>query len=385
MALRIGIVAGEASGDLLGADLIRAIKRIHPDASFDGIGGPRMLAEGFNSLYPMDRLSVMGFVEPLKRLPELLRMRRHLFRHFRDTKPDIVLGIDSPDFVIPLERKLRDRGLCTAHYVSPSVWAWRKGRVKKIARSVDLMLTLFPHEADFYTEHNVPVYCVGHPLAREIPLQDQGAAAREKLHIDADAKVLCLMPGSRGSEVAQLLPDFLATAATLQRELPGLCCVLPAANAERRGQIEAALTEHESLKIKLLDGDSHTAMAAADAILMASGTTSLEAMLLKRPMVVCYRFPRLTFAILRRLIKLPYFSLPNLLAGEALVPERLQDDVCPEVLVPLLRDAICDTEKREGLQQRFSEIHQSMAGDASALAAEQLLLLLKNKTKAGAA
>ena len=373
--LRIGIVAGEASGDLLGADLIKALRtQSTRPLEFCGVGGARMLAEEFHSLFDIERLAVMGFVEPLKRLPELLSMRKRLREHFLEWRADIVIGIDAPDFNLGLELWLRERGVKTAHYVSPSVWAWRQGRIHKIKRAVDLMLTLFPFEEQFYRDHDVPVVCVGHPLADQFPLQPDIAAAREQLQIEANATVVALLPGSRGGEIAQVGGDFLDTAAWLLQRRSDIQFVLPAANAARRVQIEALLAERaDRLPIRVLDGQSQLAMTAADAVLMTSGTTTLEAMLLKKPMVVAYRMGKWSFALARHLVKIDNISLPNLLADEALVPERLQDDVRADVLGPLVLEQLDDAALRERLTQRFLQIHQGLRRNASSRAASALL------------
>jgi lipid-A-disaccharide synthase len=373
--LRIGIVAGEASGDLLGADMIKALRtQSTRPLEFCGVGGARMLADEFHSLFDIERLAVMGFVEPLKRLPELLSMRKRLREHFLEWRADIVIGIDAPDFNLGLELWLRERGVKTAHYVSPSVWAWRQGRIHKIKRAVDLMLTLFPFEEQFYRDHDVPVVCVGHPLADQFPLQPDIAAAREQLQIAIDATVVALLPGSRGGEIAQVGGDFLDTAAWLLQRRSDIQFVLPAANAARRVQIEALLAERaDRLPIRVLDGQSQLAMTAADAVLMTSGTTTLEAMLLKKPMVVAYRMGKWSFALARHLVKIDNISLPNLLADEALVPERLQDDVRADVLGPLVLEQLDDAELRERLTQRFLQIHQGLRRNASTRAASALL------------
>lgn len=373
--LRIGIVAGEASGDLLGADLIKALRtQSTRPLEFCGVGGARMLAEEFHSLFDIERLAVMGFVEPLKRLPELLSMRKRLREHFLEWRADIVIGIDAPDFNLGLELWLRERGVKTAHYVSPSVWAWRQGRIHKIKRAVDLMLTLFPFEEQFYRDHDVPVVCVGHPLGDQFPLQPDIAAAREQLQIAIDATVVALLPGSRGGEIAQVGGDFLDTAAWLLQRRSDIQFVLPAANAARRVQIEALLAERaDRLPIRVLDGQSQLAMTAADTVLMTSGTTTLEAMLLKKPMVVAYRMGKWSFALARHLVKIDNISLPNLLADEALVPERLQDDVRADVLGPLVLEQLDDAELRERLTQRFLQIHQGLRRNASTRAASALL------------
>ena len=381
--LRIGIVAGEASGDILGSSLMQAIKRKHPQVIFEGVGGPLMIAEGFNSHIPMDRLSVMGFVEPLKRLPELLRIRRDLKAYFISSPPDLFIGIDSPDFTLNIELALRNEGVLTAHYVSPSVWAWRQGRVKKIAKAVDRMLTLLPFEAEFYHQHNVPVTFVGHPLADKFAIEldelaMQKQAARSTLSLDSDATMVALLPGSRGGEVKMLGQSFIETARWCLHQRPDLKFVIPAANAQRREQLEALLQEHgKGLPITLLDGQSQTVMAAADVVLMASGTTTLEALLLKKPMVVAYRLAAFTYFIVSRLVKSPFFSLPNLLAGEKMVPEVLQNDVRPEMLGPLVLERLHEDAQAQ-IVERFTDIHKALKLNASERAADVLLTMIEN-------
>lgn len=378
--MRIGIVVGEASGDILGAGLMAALLRRYPDAQFEGVGGARMIALGFNSFFAQERLAVMGLVEPLKRLPELLKMRKTIVQHFKDNPPDVFVGIDSPDFNLTIEEALRSSGIATVHYVSPSVWAWRQKRVKKIARAVDLMLTLLPFEASFYEEHNVPVCFVGHPLADDIPLVPDQLSARRALSIDPSAKVIALMPGSRGGEVKLLGPVFWQTARYCLGKEPALRFIVPAANDERRAQIEAQLAECCALPIMVVSGQSHTVMEAADAVLMASGTTTLEAMLLKRPMVVAYKFAWLSFAIISRLVKSRYFSLPNLLAGRELVPEVLQDEVSPERLGRELMRYFDEPQHKDYLEQQFRALHLSIQCDASEKAASAIVQLM-NKAK----
>jgi lipid-A-disaccharide synthase len=372
--LRIGIIAGEASGDILGADLIRAIKQRYPAAIFEGVGGPLMIEQGCQSLCDMDRLSVMGIVEPLKRLPELLRLRRLLKVHFLSWQPAIVIGIDSPDFTLNIELYLRQRGIKTLHYVSPSVWAWRQGRVKKIAKAVDHMLTLFPFEEHFYQEHGVPVTCVGHPLADQIPLHDQRAEARVALDVEDGHPVLAILPGSRSGEVALLIEPFLKAAQWLRSAQPNIEFLIPAANVERQKQILLAVASlSRDLPVRVVLGQSRTVMAASDVVLMASGTTSLEALLLQRPMVVAYRFGKWSYQIFSRLIKTPFFSLPNLLAQRALVPELLQDEVCAEVIGPLLLEQLNNANHRDTLIAEFQTIHRQLACGASARAADIVL------------
>lgn len=376
--LRIGLIAGEASGDILGASLLQALKVAAPGRiEARGIGGPRMQAEGFHSLYEMERLSVMGFVEPLKRLPELLRMRAGLARELRAWGADVVVGIDSPDFCLGLEKRLRRQGIKTAHFVSPSVWAWRQGRIKTIAAAVDHMLVLFPFEEQFYREHGVPVTFVGHPLADQLPLTPDQAGARAALGVAPDAQVVALLPGSRGGEVGQLAPILLATAAWLHSRQPALQFLLPAANPARRAQLEPLLAGC-SVPIQLLDGESQQAMAAADVVVMASGTTTLEAMLLKRPMVVAYRMGNWTYALLKRLVRSPFIALPNLLAGRELVPERLQEQATPEILGPLTLTALEDATLRQRLIEEFTTLHQQLRRDAGQRAATVVLGLAES-------
>src|SRR5688572_3776513 len=288
--MRIGMVVGEASGDLLGAGLMRALRDRYPNATFEGIGGPRMIAEGFHSLFAQDRLAVMGLVEPLARLPELLSIRRHLRRHFLEQKPAVFIGIDSPDFNLDLELALRRGGIKTVHYVSPSVWAWRQGRIKKIARAVDLMLTLLPFEAAFYEERGVPVVYVGHPLADEIPLQPNPVAAVDRLGLNAithGKKIVALLPGSRAAEVARMGPLFWEVADYVNQRQKRVVFLVPSASAARHEQLQHQLNHfREKLPIHLIEGRSHQVMEAADVVVMASGTTTLEAMLFKRPMVI---------------------------------------------------------------------------------------------------
>jgi len=379
--LKIGVVAGEASGDQLGAGLIKALKARHPNATFEGVGGPRMIEQGFHSLYPMERLSLMGFVEPLKRLPELLGMRRGLSRHFIHERFDVVVGIDSPDFNLGLEIKLRKAGIKTAHYVSPSVWAWRQGRIKKIARAVDLMITLFPFEADFYRRHQVPVVCVGHPLADDIPLQPDVAAARVDLGIEPDARVLTLMPGSRASEVETLGRLFLDTAVQCRNAVDDLQLIIPAANEARKSQLEVLLSQYPNLPCRLLSGQSHLAMTAGDVVLLSSGTSALEAMLLKKPMVVSYRLGKWTYALVSRMLKVDWVSLPNLLAGEMLVPELLQEQATVERLTDAVRELLLDTAEVATLQQRFTALHQSLRHGGSGAAAEAISNLVEGVTR----
>jgi lipid-A-disaccharide synthase len=375
--VRFGIVAGEASGDLLGAGLIQAIRQRHPDAVFEGLAGPQMLAAGATSLFPMERLSVMGIVEVLGRYRELLGIRRQLADHFRANPPDAFIGIDAPDFNLGLERQLHQAGIKTVHYVSPSVWAWRQRRVKKIARAVDLMLTLFPFEAAFYERHQVPVRFVGHPLADMIPLSVDQGAARRALGLPEAGEVLALLPGSRSNELHYLADTFIRTASWLQQRHPGLRVVAPMANEQRRAQFEAALGRCQPPPdITLVAGQSREVMAAADVVLLASGTAALEAMLLKRPMVVAYRLAALTYWLMKYRVKVDFVSLPNLLGGESLVPELLQHEATPEQLGRAVLEYLENPQAAARIYARFDEIHRDLRRNASDQAAEAIMQLL---------
>jgi lipid-A-disaccharide synthase len=373
--LVFAMVAGEASGDVLGADLIRALKKHYPNAIFEGIGGPKMQAEGFQSLFEMDRLSVMGLVEPLKRLPELLGIRRAIVNRYVKNQPAVFIGIDSPDFNTTIEFRLRKASVKTVHYVSPSVWAWRQGRIKKIKKSVDLMLCLLPFEAAFYVQHNVPVRFVGHPLAGTFGDQPDMQGARLQLGLDADRPVLCIMPGSRAGEVNMMAEVFLDTAATVLTSVEGLQLVIPAANEARYTQLTDILAARPELDIKLILQQSHLAMEAADAVLLASGTTALEAMLLKKPMVVSYRLGALTYKLLSPFIKTPFVSIPNLLANKMLVPELVQGQAVVSELAPAVLDAL-DQTKREALVASFDILHQQLAVESGAIAATAIAELV---------
>lgn len=378
--IRIGIVVGESSGDILGAGLVSELQRLYPQAIFEGIGGPRMLALGFNSLFPQDRLAVMGLVEPLKRLPELLRIRKQLRQHFIQNPPNVFIGIDSPDFNLDLELALRAHGIKTAHYVSPTVWAWRQGRIKKIARAVDLMLTLFPFEQQFYEDHNVPVKCVGHPLADTIPLHGDKQAARTALRLESlteGKKMIALLPGSRATEVERLGPVFVEMARLCCTQRDDLVFVMPSASERRHEQIEQLLAaQPDKLPIQLVAGQSHQVMAAADVVLMASGTTTLEAMLLKRPMVITYKSAPLSYWLFSKLVKVDYIGLPNLLAQKELVREFIQDQAQPELLLDAVLKYIDNPELVTALEQEFDQQHRLLRKNASREAAKAISSLV---------
>jgi lipid-A-disaccharide synthase len=369
--LHVGIIAGEASGDNIGASLMHAIRKREPDAVFEGVGGPRMTEAGCFSLYPMENLSVMGLVEVLKHLPQLMTMRRDLRRHFLETPPDIFIGIDAPDFNLSLERNLKQAGIRTLHYVSPSVWAWRQYRVKKIAASVDCMLTLFPFEARFYREQQVPARFVGHPLADLITDDVDPLQAREHLGIKHQGPLVALLPGSRVGEVKRLAGDFLRAASWCHERRIDTHFVVPVANNACRTVFEDAMTTVNShLPVTLLNGQGLEAMAAANAVMMASGTATLECTLLKRPMVVAYRLSPLTYQLARLLVNTPYYSLPNLLAGKPVVKEFIQDDITPEVLGAEVLRLIEDPSHAQELTSVFAQIHDELRQDASRVAAD---------------
>jgi len=329
--MRLGVLAGEASGDILGAAVAAELSSRHGRLELQGIGGERLAAQGLQTLHPMDRLAVFGIVDPLKRLPELLRVRRQVFRAQAEWQPDLFLGIDSPDFNLALEAKLKARGVKTAHLVSPSVWAWRPGRVHKIARAVDLMLCLLPFEPGFYRDAGVPAVCVGHPLIEELALMSPRDTIRAEKGLQASDSVLAVLPGSRAGEVAALMPVYADTMVRLAGRHKHLRFLIPAANEARMEQIRSALRGFD-LPVILTLGSGREVMCASDAVLLASGTATLEAMLLRRPMVIAYRMPWLSWQILSRMAVTPFVGLPNVLAGRQVVPELLQEAAAPEML-----------------------------------------------------
>lgn len=373
----VAVVAGEASGDILGAGLIEAMRARYPDCDFIGVGGPRMVAAGLQSRFDMERLSVMGITEVLGRLPELLRRRRDLIEHIVTEKTDLYIGIDSPDFNLPIAARLHQRGVRTVHYVSPSVWAWRQGRVKGIRASIDLMLTLLPFEADFYVDHQVPVEFVGHPLADQIPVQVDQRAARTALGLPEAGRVIAVLPGSRGGEVRHIWPTFLEALDLLAAQHPDLHFLVPAASPARHQELAPQLAQRP--RVTLLQGDSHAAMAAADVVMLASGTATLEAMLHKRPMVVGYRVSGLTYAIMRWLVRTEWVSLPNLLAGETLVPELIQSDMTPKALAGEVNRWLDNAGDCAAVAARFEQLHQVLRRQASERAADAVVELLRSE------
>lgn len=378
--MRIAIVAGEASGDILGAGLMAALRQRYPNAVFEGIGGPRMLALGFESLFAQDRLAVMGLVEPLKRLPELLSIRRQLRRRYSNNPPDVFIGIDSPDFNTGLEYSLHQVGIKTVHYVSPSVWAWRQGRVKKIAKAVNLMLTLFPFEAEFYHRHQIPVVFVGHPLADDIPMVTDSAAARSRLALPPKpmgTRTVALLPGSRASEVDRMGALLLEVAQGCHAQCAQMEFLIPSANEKRHAQLQELLRAFpQDVPVTLIAGQSHDVMAASDIVVMASGTTTLEAMLLKKPMVITYKLAAFSYWLFTKLVKVESIGLPNLLAGKPLVPEFIQHRATAGNLTDAVMTLLTDDSKVAQLESEFAMIHRQLkqnASDKAALAVANLI------------
>jgi len=374
------MVAGEASGDLLGAHLIAALAARRPDLHFAGIGGPKMQAEGFESLYPMQKLSVRGYVEVLRHYREIAGIRRQFAARLLENRPSIFIGIDAPDFNLDLERGLKHAGVPTVHYVSPSIWAWRAGRMGKISAAVSHMLTLFPFEAPLYEKAGVPVTYVGHPLADLIPLDVNKDEARAQLRLPARHPIIALLPGSRKSELHYMAETFVKTARRLYEEFKDIYFVCPTASRETRDLFETAIRHHAGgeLPLTLLFGHSHEALAAADIALVASGTASLEAALFKTPMVVAYRMSPVTWALMRHMIRLPCVSLPNILANEALVAEFLQDRATPGALCTALTDLMHDADRRRRQVARFRDIHLSLRQNTAQKAADAVLRLLES-------
>jgi len=379
-ALRIALVAGEASGDILGSGLISELSKRFPNTTFEGIGGDLMIAAGLVSRAPMERLSVMGLVEVLSRLPELLSLRKSLVQHWLKNPPDVFIGIDAPDFTLELERRLKEAGITTVHYVSPSVWAWKAKRIYKIKEAVDLLLALFPFEAQHYEKTQQRISFVGHPLADTIANDPKIPIARDTFQLASTQRVIGILPGSRSSEIRYLARPFLEAARLLWQHNNDLVFLLPAANEKRYEQLQRLIDESFSdLPVQLIMGRSREVMAASDVILIASGTATLEATLLKKPMVVGYKMAGLTYAIFSRMLKTPYVSLPNILAGEALVPEVLQKELTPERLCAEVEHWLDSSTDKYYVVQRFSAIFEQLHKNADQQAADAIELLMKEK------
>jgi lipid-A-disaccharide synthase len=374
--LRIGIVVGETSGAILAEGMLRQILKQHPDAVIEGIGSQGLINMGMNSLFDMNELSVMGLVEVLKHLPRLLHIRRTVFSHFKQNPPDVFIGVDAPDFNLGLEKKLKALGIPTVHYVSPTVWAWREKRIHKIAKATSLVLGVFPFEQNIYTKYKIPFQYVGHTMADGIPVVVDKAAAREGLSLSVDGKYLALLPGSRNREVASLLEVFIATFEQVREQYPDLHAIIPAVNDARESQIKTILDDSgvDSKYYTVTRAPAREVMMASDIVLLASGTAALEAMLCKSPMVVAYKMSGLTYFMMKRMYKPKYFSLPNILANEALVPEFLQDDVNADNLSKhLLR---VWSKQSETLLKHFTDMHKTLAQKADVESAKAVLSLI---------
>lgn len=376
--MQIGLVAGEPSGDLLAAQVMQGLRRASGDAGFAGIGGPRMCAQGLDAWYPMDSLSVFGYVDALRRLPSLIAMRRDVRQRWLAQRPDVFVGIDAPDFNLGLEEPLRAAGVPTVHFVGPSIWAWRGERIHGIKRAVSHMLVVFPFEQQIYRDAGIPVTYVGHPLASVIPREPDKAGARQRLGIDGAAKVLALMPGSRAAEIRYLAPRFVQAARLLRQREPELQILVPMVNPERQAQFEALLAPGGEPGLRCIQGGAYDVMAACDAVMVASGTATLEAALFKRPMVIAYAVSRLALWIMRRKSGqnqpyVPWVGLPNVLAREFLVPELLQDDATAQALADAMWPMLTDAGLVARLQERFAQIHETLIRDTPALAAEIIL------------
>lgn len=373
--LRIGMVVGEVSGDQLGAGLIRALKARNPGVRVEGVAGPAMREAGCDVWEDADTLAVMGLVEPVKVLPRLLRLRRSLVKRWAEDPPDIFVGIDAPDFNLGLEKALRSRGITTVHFVSPTVWAWRQGRVRKVAKAVDLVLCIFPFEEDFYKAHDVAAEFIGHPLADSVDTDIDSAAMRRQLGLTAP-RVIAVMPGSRRNEIARLGPVFAKACGLLIDRYPDLQFVAPMVSPTLREafkvQIDAAgMGDH----IKLIDGNAVAAIVAADVVLLASGTASLQTALYGRPMVAAYKLSPLTYLMHRlfKLVKVKYFAMPNLLTDEPMVPEFLQDDATPEALSAAVAELLNDPDRRAVIESRFVALRAELTRGAQQRAAKAIL------------
>lgn len=384
---KIAFVAGEASGDLLGYHLIQALKTKYPSIELIGIGGPKMISLGLHSYYPMEQLSVRGYLEVIKHLWGLLKLRRALLKQILEARPDVFIGIDAPDFNFWLEKKLKAKGIPTIHYVSPSIWAWRGGRIKGIKRAVSHMLTLFPFEAPLYQQAQIPVTYIGHPLADELPLYPKVDEMREKLKIKANTIVIAMLPGSRQSEVTQHAQLMINTAIELytlyQAQNKATQFLVPLITRETRDIFEIAwhqtLNKQPELEldIQIMFGHAHEAMTAADAVVVASGTATLEAALLKKPMVITYRMSNLSWQLLRRMRYLPYVGLPNILAGEFIAPELLQHEATPKKIAEAVVEMLTQKEKLKNIKQQYLAIHKSLKQSSAEKAAQVVFSYLK--------
>ncbi|CAM2145824.1 lipid A disaccharide synthase [Pararobbsia alpina] len=382
MSTRLAMVAGEASGDLLAGSLLGGLHRHLPaDTRYYGIGGPRMAAQGFDAQWPMDKLSVRGYVEALRHIPEILGIRNALKRRLLDDPPTAFVGVDAPDFNFGLEEPLRKAGIPTIHFVSPSIWAWRGGRITKIARSVDHMLCVFPFEPEIYAKANVPTTYVGHPLADTIPMTPDPVAARRRLGVPVDGKIMGVMPGSRRSEIALIGPLFFAAMQLIHTREPGVRFLLPAASPVVRELLQPLVAQYPQLPLTITDGDSHGVLEASDAMLIKSGTSTLEAALYKKPMVISYKVPWLTGQIMRRQGYLPWVGLPNILAHKSLVPELLQENATPETLADAMIEQLTNETHRAALIEEFTRMHESLRRNTADTAAAAIAQVIADHPK----
>ena len=377
--MRIFILAAETSGDILGADLITALRMNVANLEIDAVAGLRMQEAGCNVIYRSDQLAVMGIIEPLMRLPFFLKMRRHIFKFIKQTQPDVFIGIDAPDFNLGLEKKIKKLGIKVVHYVSPSVWAWRKWRIKKIKKAVDLMLTLFPFETKIYQESSIFVKFIGHPLADKIPLVNDSRVAKLKLALSAEKEYLAIMPGSRSMELEHLAKDFILAAQICLEQNPNLEIITNMTNMERAKEFRDILKKCElkNFAIRVFVDQADLVLQAADYLLLTSGTVTLEGMLYGKPMVVAYKMARFNYFLAKFLVKIKYFSLPNLIANKKLVPEFLQDEVNAQNLAFALNNIMQSKNKLLELQNEFVQLHQKLSCNASAQAAKAILELLE--------
>lgn len=377
--VRIAIVAGEASGDALGSHLVKALRERLPQAEFFGVAGPKMLAVGVRTQFPMEKLSLIGFNEVIRNLFSLLKLRRELKRQLLSFQPHVYIGVDAPDFNFHVERFLRKRGVATVHFASPSIWAWRGKRIHKIKRAVDHMLVLLPFEKAIYDQAGIPATYVGHPMADSIPLEDQRALAREQLKLNPSSQIVAMLPGSRCSELQLHADLFVQTAQRLHALLPELRFLVPLSTKATRRMFEEAMFRQQAgeLPLTILFGHAQQAMAAADCVLVKSGTATLEAALLKRPMVITYRIPKTTYFLVKRRFYLPYFGLPNVLAGRFVVPELMQEQATPENLAQAVKTWLEDKEARAKLRAEFQDLHVSLRQNTAQRATDAILGLLQ--------
>lgn len=380
--LKVGIVAGEASGDILAAGLIKQLKKRYPNATFEGIAGPKMQAQGCQSLFDMEELSVMGLVEVLSRIRRLMFVRKSMLNHFLLNPPDVFIGVDAPDFNLGLELKLKKHGIKTVQYVSPTVWAWREKRIFKIAKATNLVLSIFPFEKQVYDKHQIPCEFVGHTMADDIAIKPDKQKARHSLQLKDEEVVLAVLPGSRKREVDTLLDVFIQSCLLLKSEIPTLKVLIPVVNRHRKDQVDEYIQTHmPDLAIQVVIGHAREVMIASDAVLLASGTATLEAMLCKRNMVTAYKLSSLTYQMMKWLYKAKYFALPNVLADEKLIPELLQDDVTPETISTLLLPMLTaiNSDDQQSLITKFESLHKSLKKDADIQSASAVANLIEQQ------